>query len=131
MFKFFQAIQVWLYRRSGGRLGGSMRGFKVLLLTTTGRRSGKLRTAPLGLFDWPGGYLVVASNAGRSVHPSWYLNLLSHPQAVVQVLDQVIPVTAAGLTGETRAQAWQQVIYAAYEKKTTRTIPLVLLTPSN
>jgi F420H(2)-dependent quinone reductase len=136
MFKLFQAIQVWLYRRSGGRLGGSMRGFKVLILTTTGRRSGKLRTVLLGLFDWQGGYLVVASNAGRSVHPSWYLNLITHPQAAVQVLDQVVPVTAAVLTGETRTHAWQQVItsapmYAAYEKKTTRTIPLVLLTPSN
>lgn len=130
------SIQVWLYRLSGGRLGGSMRGFKVLLLTTTGRKTGKLRTVPLGLFDWPGAYLVVASNGGQPVHPSWYHNLISHPQAAVQVLDQVIPVTAAVLTGETRAQAWQQVItsapaYAAYEKKTTRTIPLVLLTPSN
>ena len=135
MFKLFMAIQVWLYRLSGGRLGGRMRGFKVLLLTTTGRKSGKLRTVPLGLFDWPGGYPVVASNGGQPVHPSWYHNLISHPQATVQVLDQVIPVTAAVLTGETRAQAWQQVIasapaYAAYEKKTTRIITLVLMRPS-
>jgi F420H(2)-dependent quinone reductase len=135
MFKLFMAIQVWLYRLSKGRLGGSMRGFKVLLLTTTGRKSGKTRTLPLGLFDWPGGYLVVASNSGQPRHPSWYLNLISHPQAAVQVLDRVVPVTAEVLTGETRAQAWQQVItsapaYAAYEKKTTRLIPLVLLRPS-
>lgn len=135
MFKLFMAIQVWLYRLSKGRLGGSMRGFKVLLLTTTGRKSGKTRTLPLGLFDWPGGYLVVASNSGQPRHPSWYLNLMSHPQAVVQVLDKVVPVTAEVLSGETRAQAWQQVItsapaYAAYEKKTTRLIPLVLLRPS-
>ena len=106
------------------------------LLTTTGRKSGKLRTVPLGLFDWPGGYLVVASNSGQPAHPSWYHNLISRPQATVQVLDQVIPVTAAVLTGEARARAWQQVItsapaYAAYEKKTTRIIPLVAVTPSN
>jgi deazaflavin-dependent oxidoreductase (nitroreductase family) len=136
MFKLFMAIQVWLYKLSKGKLGGSMRGFTVLLLTTIGRKSGKTRTLPLGLFDWPGGYLVVASNGGQPRHPSWYLNLMSHPQATVQVLDKVVPVTAEVLTGEIRAQAWQQVItsapaYAAYEKKTTRLIPLVLLRPSN
>jgi deazaflavin-dependent oxidoreductase (nitroreductase family) len=136
MFKLFMAIQVWLYKLSKGNLGGNMRGFKVLLLTTIGRKSGKTRTLPLGLFDWPGGYLVVASNGGQPNHPSWYHNLMSHPQATVQVLDKVVPVTAEVLTGETRAQAWQQVIssapaYAAYEKKTTRIIPLVLLRPSN
>ena len=113
-----------------------MRGFNVLLLTTVGRRSGKTRTLPLGLFDWPDGYLVVASNSGQPKHPSWYLNLMSHPQATVQVLDKVVPVTAEVLTGETRAKAWQQVIttaptYADYEQKTTRLIPLVLLRPSN
>ncbi|MGD0753089.1 MAG: nitroreductase family deazaflavin-dependent oxidoreductase [Anaerolineales bacterium] len=136
MFKLFTAMQVWLYKLSKGKLGGNMRGFKVLLLTTIGRKSGKTRTLPLGLFDWPGGYLVVASNGGQPKHPSWYHNLMGHPQATVQVLDKVIPVTAEVLTGETRAQAWQQVIssapaYAAYEKKTTRIIPLVLLRPSN
>ncbi|MGD0877459.1 MAG: nitroreductase family deazaflavin-dependent oxidoreductase [Anaerolineales bacterium] len=136
MLKFFMAIQVWLYRLSKGRLGGRMRGFNVLLLTTVGRRSGKTRTLPLGLFDWPDGYLVVASNSGQPKHPSWYLNLMSHPQATVQVLDKVVPVTAEVLTGETRAKAWQQVIttaptYADYEQKTTRLIPLVLLRPSN
>ena len=110
MFKFFIAIQVWLYRLSKGWLGGSMGDFNVLLLTTVGRRSGKTRTLPLGLFDWPGGYLVVASNSGHPRHPSWYLNLMSHPQATVQVLDKVVPVTAEVLTGETRAKAWQQVI---------------------
>ena len=112
-----------------------MRGFNILLLSTSGRESGKTRTLPLGFFDWPGGYLVVASNGGRPRHPSWYLNLGS-PQTTVQVLDKVIPVNAKMLSGETRAQAWQKVItsapaYSAYEKKTTRAIPLVLLRPSN
>lgn len=135
MFKLFMAIQVWLYRRSGGKLGGRMRGFKVILLTTTGRKSGKTRTLPLGLFDWPGGYLVVASNGGQSRHPAWYHNLVNQPQATVQLFDQVIPVTAEVLTSATRAQAWQQVItsapsYAAYALKTKREIPLVLLRPT-
>lgn len=135
LFKLFLALNVWLYRLTGGRLGGRMRGFNVLLLTTTGRKSGKVRTTPLGRFDWQGGYLIVASNSGQPTHPAWYLNLVSHPQVTVQVYDKVIPVTAEVLTGEARAQAWQQVIatapsYANYEKQTRREIPLVLLRPN-
>ena len=135
MFKFFMAIQVWLYRRSGGKMAGRMGRTQIILLSTTGRKSGQIRTLPLGLFDWPGGYLVVASNGGQPRHPAWYLNLMSDPHATVQLLDHVIPVTAEVLTGEARAWAWQQVIttapsYAAYEKKTTRVIPLVLLRPT-
>jgi deazaflavin-dependent oxidoreductase (nitroreductase family) len=134
LFRLFLALSVWLYRLTGGRLGGRMGRSKVLLLTTTGRRSGKVRTTPLGCFDWQGEYLIVASNAGRPTHPAWYLNLVSHPQVTVQVFDKVIPVTAEVLSGDTRAQAWQQVVatapsYANYEKQTTREIPLVLLHP--
>jgi len=86
MFKLFSAIHGWADRLSGGILGGRMRGFNVLLLTTTGRKSSKTRTLPLGLFERPSGYLVVASNGGQPRHPSWYLNLGSSPQAAVQVL---------------------------------------------
>lgn len=112
-----------------------MRGFKVLLLTTTGRKSGKTYTTPLGRFDHDRGYIIVASNAGLPTHPAWYYNLKSNPQVTVQVLDQVIPATAEILSGEARAQAWRQVIatapaYADYEKRTTREIPLVLLRPN-
>jgi F420H(2)-dependent quinone reductase len=134
LFKLFLAFHVGLYRLSGGKLGGRMRGFNVLLLTTTGRKSGKVHTVPLGLFEWQGDYLIVASNSGAPIHPAWYYNLKSHPQVTVQVLDKVMPVTAEVLTGEARAQAWQQVItrapsYANYEKQTSREIPLVLLRP--
>jgi F420H(2)-dependent quinone reductase len=65
----FIAIHVGLYRLSKGRLGGTMRGFKVLLLTTIGRKSGRERTVPLGSFNRQGGYLVVASNSGAPNHP--------------------------------------------------------------
>jgi F420H(2)-dependent quinone reductase len=128
----FFAIQVGLYKLSKGKLGGRMLGFDVLLLTTTGRKTGKTRTVPLGLFDWQGEYLIVASNNGAPKHPAWYINLKAHPQATVQVLDKVLPVTAEVLTGETRLKAWQQVItcapsYAAYKKKTSREIPLIVL----
>jgi F420H(2)-dependent quinone reductase len=132
--RLFIAFSVWLYRISGGKLGGNMRGFRVLLLTTTGRRSGKEHTTPVGYFDHKDGYVIVASNSGQPNHPAWYLNLKSNPRVTVQVLDKVLPVTAETLSGEARAQAWQGVIasaplYAGYEKKTTREIPLVLLRP--
>jgi deazaflavin-dependent oxidoreductase (nitroreductase family) len=132
MFKLFLAISVWLYRISGGKLGGRMGRFNVLLLTTTGRKSGRSFTVPLGSFDWQGSHVIVASNSGQPTHPAWYLNLKSQPQVTVQVLDKVMSATAEVLTGKDRAQAWHQVIttapaYAEYEKKTTREIPVVLL----
>jgi deazaflavin-dependent oxidoreductase (nitroreductase family) len=135
LFRLFMALSVWMYRISGGKLGGTMRGFKVLLLTTTGRKSGKTYTTPLGRFDHESGYVVVASNNGLSKNPAWYFNLKSNPQVTVQVLDKVIPATAEVLSGEARAQAWRQVIatapsYANYTKRTKREIPLILLRPN-
>ncbi len=135
MFRFFMALQVWLYRRTGGKFGGQMRGFKVLLLTTKGRKSGKTYVTPLGCFDHEDGYVIVASNAGLPKNPGWYYNLKSNPRVVVEVLDKVIPATAEVLSGEARAQAWRQVVatapsYANYEKRTTREIPLILLRPT-
>ena len=134
IFKLFLAFHVGIYRLSGGKLGGSMGGSRVLLLTTTGRKSGKVHTIPLGCFDHKDGYVIVASNGGQPTHPAWYHNLKSNPRVTVQVLDKVLSVTAEVLSGEARAQAWQRVIatapsYANYEKRTTREIPVVLLRP--
>ena len=134
IFKFFMSLQVGLYRFTGGMVGGHMRGFKVLLLTTKGRKTGKTYVTPLGCFDNESGYVIVASNGGKPSHPAWYYNLKSNPQVTVQVLDKVIPATADVLSGEARLQAWRQVIatapsYANYEKRTTREIPLILLRP--
>lgn len=134
MLKLWMAIHVGLYRLSQGKVGGTMNGSKMLLLTTTGRKSGRAHTVPLGFWDRQGAWVVVASNSGAPTHPAWYLNLRSKPQASVQISDRVIPVTAELLAGEARAQAWQGVIatspaYAAYEKRTSREIPLMLLRP--
>jgi deazaflavin-dependent oxidoreductase (nitroreductase family) len=133
-FRLFMAMHAGMYRLTGGKLGGSMGGTRVLLLTTTGRKSGKTFTTPLGCFAYQGGYMIVASNAGQPNHPGWYFNLQSHPRVTVQVMDKVLTVTAEVLSGEARTLAWQHVItrapnYAGYEKSTTREIPLVLLHP--
>jgi deazaflavin-dependent oxidoreductase (nitroreductase family) len=135
LFKIIMALQVGFYRLTGGKMGGQMRGFKVLLLTTKGRKSGKTYITPLGCFDNKDGYVIVASNAGLPSHPAWYYNLKSNPQVTVQVLNKILSATAEILTGEARTQAWQQVItsapsYADYEKRTTREIPLILLHPN-
>ena len=131
----WMAFHVWIYRLTGGRLGGSIMGLRVLLLHTTGRKSGKAYTTPLGFYEQAEGYLLAGSNGGRPVHPAWYLNLISKPQTTVQIGGKVIPVTAEALAGEAREQGWQQVItaapnYANYQKKTTRQIPVVLLRPA-
>jgi deazaflavin-dependent oxidoreductase (nitroreductase family) len=117
-------------------MGSEMRGFKVLLLTSTGRKSGKQRTTPLGYFDYDGGYVITASNAGLSHNPGWYYNLKSNPQVTVQVKDAEMTAIAEEAKGELRDQLWAQLIeqalgYADYEKRTTREIPMLILRPTN
>jgi deazaflavin-dependent oxidoreductase (nitroreductase family) len=134
LFRLFLALQVALYRWSGGRLGGSMRWFRVLLLTTTGRKSGKMHTTPLGYFKQPDGFLIIASNSGQPAHPGWFFNLKANPHGKIQVMDKVISISAEILSGASRAKAWQQIVttaplYAKYAEQTTREIPVVLLRP--
>jgi deazaflavin-dependent oxidoreductase (nitroreductase family) len=74
--------RVW-YGLTGGRLGGRMNGMDVLLLTTTGRKSGKPRTTPLQFMQDGGAYVVVASNGGSERHPAWWLNLKREPSAAI------------------------------------------------
>ncbi|MCZ2128202.1 MAG: nitroreductase family deazaflavin-dependent oxidoreductase [Anaerolineales bacterium] len=133
--KMFTTLHAAAYRLSRGKIGGKMGRFNVALLTTTGRKSGKKVTCPLGYFERPDGYVVIASNGGAPKHPSWYHNLTSDPQAVFQAMEKVVPVTAEVLTGEERANVWRDVVaavpmYAEYQKETEREIPLVLLKPT-
>lgn len=128
------AIHVFLYRMTGGRLGGEMQGAKVLLLTTTGRKSGKTRTTPLGYMDYDGGYVITASNAGRSHNPGWYYNLKDSPQATVQVEDRAMTAVVEEAKGDLRDHLWSLLvedapIYTRYQKSTTRVIPMVILRP--
>jgi len=130
--KWFGILHVFLYRLSGGRIGGKMGRFNVALLTTKGRKSGKSHTIPLGYFADLDGYIVVASNGGSPHHPAWYYNLKNDPQATFQALDKIMPVSAHFLSGDDRAQAWQRIttsvpMYAEYAKEAGREIPLVLL----
>ena len=88
VWKIWTRMHVFLYRLTGGRFGSEMRGFKVLLLTTTGRKSGKPRTTPLGYFDHEGGYVIIASNGGLPSNPAWFYNLKANPRVDIQVKDR-------------------------------------------
>lgn len=127
---FLRAI-VGLYRRTGGRIGGRVGSTPVLLLTTTGRKSGASHTVPLGYFDRDGVRFVVGSNNGALRHPAWYYNLTAHPEVRVEIGHDAYAATATPATGEERAQLWDFVMetapaYRRYQR-TAREIPLVIL----
>lgn len=134
IWKLFVGFHVWMYRLTRGKFGGEMRGFKVLILNTIGRKSGKIHSNTVGYFERDGGYLVVASNAGLSTHPAWFHNLKANPNFTIQVREKVIPVNAKIISGADRASLWKWVMetapaFADYEKQTTCEIPLVMLQP--
>lgn len=112
-----------------------MRGFKVLILTTKGRKSGKIFSNPVGYFERDGGYLIVASNNGQANHPSWYHNIKGNPDDVmIQVKNNKMKVKPEIILGEPRKPLWSWIVssapnYGDYEKQTTREIPLVFLKP--
>jgi deazaflavin-dependent oxidoreductase (nitroreductase family) len=133
MARGFIRLAVWLYQRTGGRIGGRMRGAPVLLLTTTGRRSGRPWTVPVMYQQDGDGWVVIASNGGSDRHPAWWLNLRARPEGTVQVGARTFPVTAARTSGAERERLWRKMAdaypgYDAYLTKTDRTIPVVLLT---
>ena len=127
---------VAIYRRTGGLLGGRVRALPVLLLTTTGRKSGQQRTQPLNYLRYGTAYVVTASNSGRDSYPAWFLNLQSNPRASVQVRRKVLPVTARVANEEEHARLWEELTakgrnYAEYVKMTDRDIPMVILQPDS
>jgi deazaflavin-dependent oxidoreductase (nitroreductase family) len=123
------------YRETDGEVGYLWNGVPALLLTTTGRRSGAERTTPL-IFGRDGDdYLVVASMGGAPQHPAWYLNLVANPRAEIQVKADHIAVEARTATAEEKPRLWQIMRdiwpnYDAYQSRTERDIPVVVLSPS-
>jgi deazaflavin-dependent oxidoreductase (nitroreductase family) len=120
--------------RAGGAIDGMHRE-RLVLLTTTGRRSGERRTTPMMFHRDGGRVLVIASNIGAPRHPDWYLNLVADPEVTVEVGDEsgaARPATATTLEGDERAALWEMLkttypFFAEHEAATTRTIPVVAL----
>jgi deazaflavin-dependent oxidoreductase (nitroreductase family) len=123
-----------VHRVTRGRVLGSLAGMPVLLLTTTGRRSGKARTTPLTFFRDGPDLVVIGSNGGADRPPDWSLNLEQTPRAVVQIGTDKLVVTGRPASGQRRERLWDVITatyagYARYQERTTRRIPVVLLTP--
>jgi proline iminopeptidase len=121
------------YRETNGEEGFDWReGSQILLLTTTGRKSGKQTTAPL-IFGMDGDNpVIVASKGGAPDHPGWYKNLVANPAAEVQIKGDVFPVRARDAEGEERERLWKLMNqhwphYEEYQTKTDRQIPVVIL----
>lgn len=123
-----------VYRASGGKLGARVQGMQVLLLTTTGRKSGKTRTTPLLFLREGTEIVVVASNGGSDSAPGWWLNLRAKPSAQIEIGRHRINVEARKASPEERARLWPRFTagyggYAKYAARTPREIPVVILTP--
>jgi deazaflavin-dependent oxidoreductase (nitroreductase family) len=120
------------FRASGGRVGGVFAGSPLLLLTTTGRKSGRRHTIPVLYTRHGDSYVVLASKAGAPTNPDWYHNLLAGPRAMVELGDETFEVGAVVATGDERDRlfarhAAQLPIYAEYQYQTTRAIRVVVL----
>ncbi len=124
---------VHVYRETGGEVGHIWReGSTILLLTTTGRKSGERRTTPLIYAQDGDRYVIVASKGGAPEHPGWYENLAKDPNVELQVKDEVFPVRARTAEGEERERLWRKANegwrhYDEYQTKTDREIPVVVL----
>ena len=120
------------YRATSGEEGHDWQGTHTLLLTTTGRRSGEARTTPLIYGEDGGNHMVVASKGGADEPPSWYRNLEEDPEVEVQVRDDRFRARARTATAEEKPVLWSKMVeqwpdYDAYQQKTDREIPVVVL----
>ncbi|MYW01914.1 nitroreductase family deazaflavin-dependent oxidoreductase [Streptomyces sp. SID3343] len=124
--------QVELYESSGGKEGTTMRGLPVVILTTVGAKSGKLRKSPLMRVEKDGAYAVVASQGGAPKHPVWYHNLVADPRVELQDGAVRRDMIAREVTGAEKGPWWDLAVeafpdYADYQKKTDRQIPVFVL----
>jgi deazaflavin-dependent oxidoreductase (nitroreductase family) len=130
----FGKVHQALYRWTAGLIGGRIAGNPMLLLTTTGRKTGKPRTTPLGYFHDGDDLVIIAGAGGSPKEPGWWHNLRANPEAHVQVGGQVLEVRATAATPEEslrilRDNPEQSVVYEAMQRVVTRPIPVMILHP--
>ena len=134
-FRSLSALNVFVYRASGGRLMGQMGKAKILLLTTKGRKSGKWRTVPLLFLSDGDDLVLVASKGGAPADPAWFANLKAEPRAEVEIDRRRFAVTAKQASSAEKDRYWPGLLalyppYEAYQKRTPRPIPLAILSPA-
>ncbi|HMJ10220.1 MAG TPA: nitroreductase family deazaflavin-dependent oxidoreductase [Polyangiaceae bacterium] len=133
-FSLFGDEHVRQYEATAGKVGHDWNDAQVLILHTTGRKSGMTRKLPLIYGRSGDDYLIVASKGGAPAHPAWYLNLVANPEVTIQVWGDLMRVTARTASAEEKAQLWPTMTaqwpdYDKYQRQTERDIPLVILTP--
>lgn len=121
------------FEASGGAEANTMRGVPIIVLTSVGAKSGKLRKTALMRVEHDGRYAVVASKGGAPEHPVWYWNLLAHPHVELQDGAEKRDYDARVLSGDERAEWWERAVaayppYAEYQERTTREIPVFVAT---
>jgi deazaflavin-dependent oxidoreductase (nitroreductase family) len=131
--KWMHRVDVPLLRLTGGRVSFAS-AYPVLLLSTTGARSGKERTVPLLYVDWGGGFGVIGTRFGSQQHPGWYHNLRKNPEAVVEINGERYECIARETDGDERVEIWQAATqmyegYDEYAPRAKRKIPVLVLTP--
>lgn len=130
----FVRKQVELYESSGGTEGTTMRGLPVVVVTSVGARSGRIRKTPLMRVEHDGRYALVASQGGAPRHPAWYFNLKAHPEVDLQDGPVKQAYRAREVSGEERRRWWERAVaafpdYASYQERTDREIPVFVLEP--
>ena len=122
------------FRANEGKVGGNFAGKPLLLLHTTGAKSGEERVNPVAYTKDGDKLVVIASKGGAPTHPDWYHNIVAHPEVTVEVGTEKIEATASIANEPERRRLYDEMIkimpgFADYEKKTTRSIPVIVLTP--
>ena len=131
------ALNTWVYRATGGRLGSKfLRGAPVCLITTVGRKTGRKRTVALIYLEDGDDVILVASKGGMTHHPQWFLNMEANPQVWVEIGTTVTPMLARRASDEEKAAYWPRLLeiypdYADYQARTTRNIPVLILSPGS
>jgi deazaflavin-dependent oxidoreductase (nitroreductase family) len=134
LVELFWKLHPWIYQVTHGHLGGSAMGMPVLLLTTKGRKTGQAHSKALMYLARDDAFVVVASYLGEPRHPAWWLNLKADPKAQIQIGNRHITVVAREAEGDECTRLWAEFVaresgYAAYQQRTTRRIPVVVLEP--
>ena len=129
------AVHEFWYRLTGGLVGGRVGRAPVLLLTTTGRKSGRRRTTPLLYVQDGRDLVIIASNGGSDRHPGWWVNLRHDPRAEVQLGRERLSMRAEKAGAEEKGRLWPRITemypqYDGYQRRTKREIPVVILRPS-
>jgi len=136
VIRLMTVANVWAYRLTGGRLGGTfLRGAPICLVTTTGKRSGQPRTVALLYLPDGDDVVLVASKGGMSKSPAWYHNMVARPEVLVQIGSATRRMRARRALDAEKAALWPRLVamyrdYDDYQARTTRNIPVMLLSPA-